>query len=749
MAEQVVDVPTDSLGPAVDVATAGNAAMECTRQMGCMCADCSMFATVSLKEVQTKQAIDYGPEDDAMDVDEPEAAPAEEEAPAPVEGARPQPLSHPRAARSQPARTDAAPPAEEPAEPAAAAEEPAAAEDDGAPSLALDPATITKKLKVVELRELLSERGLSTQGNKDVLIERLHDWATGGDAESASDEIAEQQAEAVAEVAAEVAAPAAEEGYASASECLRNSSCKCTDCVPAVAEVPVGSAAPLTTGSEMPTEQATGCAAKPQPRQQHFSHSPHALLPARPVEAETFDGSLAERLVHKNWKARQAAAIELKALFDSAEPDAACFAEYSELLPKMLGDSNVSVLDKMVGAVLSYADKAPAAAQAAPAIGKPLIEKCLAANRPAVRNSAESLVLLMVEVDQPQSTAMLTALVAGSAHRLPKIAQPSLACMTKLLSTFGPAVLSAPLIAQALPPIFLNAKDRKVREAAVNLSVELYRWMGDALMPLLEEVRDSQKKGTASNDRPAWLGCESQTMLLSSRTAREVRAASEGRNADAERGTPLPRRRRTGGVLAGSQAEEGGRRSAGGGLVQQGGGAAEGARHEGVHRGDAGGEVEAAQRADRQGHCHRRQVDDTRGGRLRRHHLGAQALVAGQQHEHRGGGRPRAGAARPRPAQGLLDAHAGAAAGVPRQVPRQEPRRAGRRRRRARQHAHALLHHHGDARLAGRSRGVQGARSADQGLRLHGTHVRWHTASYSPAVESRLLTLRCCVQTAS
>ena len=39
--------------------------MECTRQMGCMCADCSMFATVSLKEVQTKQAIDYGPEDDA------------------------------------------------------------------------------------------------------------------------------------------------------------------------------------------------------------------------------------------------------------------------------------------------------------------------------------------------------------------------------------------------------------------------------------------------------------------------------------------------------------------------------------------------------------------------------------------------------------------------------------------------------------------------------------------------------------
>ena len=219
-----------------------------------MCADCSMFATVSLKEVQTKQAIDYGPEDDAMDVDEPEAAPAED-APAPVEGARPQPLVHPRAARSQPARTDAAPPAEEPAEPAAAAaEEPAAAEDDGAPSLALDPATITKKLKVVELRELLSERGLSTQGNKDVLIERLHDWATGGDAESASDEIAE--------VVAEAAAPAAaEEGYASASECLRNSSCKCTDCVPAVAELPVGGAAPLTTGSEMPTEQASGCAA--------------------------------------------------------------------------------------------------------------------------------------------------------------------------------------------------------------------------------------------------------------------------------------------------------------------------------------------------------------------------------------------------------------------------------------------------------------------------------------------------------
>lgn len=210
---------------------------------------------------------------------------------------------------------------------------------------------------------------------------------------------------------------------------------------------------------------------------------------------EEFEGTLAERLVHKSWKARQAATAELQTLFDEAADGAApCFSEYAGHLPKLLSDSNISVLEKAVAAAISYVDKAVDAAQITTSIAKPLAEKCLGASRVAIRSASETLALLLIEVDQVHSTAVLDALAAGSANRLAKVARPSLVCMQKALAAFGASALSVSVIAQALPPIFSNAKDRKVRQEAVKTAVELYRWMGDALMPLLDEVRESQKK---------------------------------------------------------------------------------------------------------------------------------------------------------------------------------------------------------------------------------------------------------------
>lgn len=213
----------------------------------------------------------------------------------------------------------------------------------------------------------------------------------------------------------------------------------------------------------------------------------------RPVDEEVHEGTLAERLVHKNWKARQAAAVELQAVFDAAgSGDAPCFAEYAGLLPKMLKDSNAAALANAVAAATSYVHKADNAAQITESIAQPLVEKCLAA-KASTRNAAETLALLLLEVDEPQSTTLLTALAAGSGNRLAKIAAPSLVCMQKALSAFGTSALAVSIVAQALPPIFQSAKDRKVRTEAVKTSVELFRWMGAALMPLLDEVRDSQK----------------------------------------------------------------------------------------------------------------------------------------------------------------------------------------------------------------------------------------------------------------
>ena len=89
---------------------------------------------------------------------------------------------------------------------------------------------------------------------------------------------------------------------------------------------------------------------------------------------------------------------------------------------------------------------------------------------------------------------MRSALAAGSSARNSKVAAACISCMTQAVAAFGPSVLAVKLVAQALPTVFAEAKDPKVKKQAASTALELYRWLGDAVMPLLEDVRDSQKK---------------------------------------------------------------------------------------------------------------------------------------------------------------------------------------------------------------------------------------------------------------
>ena len=77
---------------------------------------------------------------------------------------------------------------------------------------------------------------------------------------------------------------------------------------------------------------------------------------APPAQADVFDGPLASRLVHKNWKARMGAAEELGELFSAAGAggDGSSFTEFEAALFKLLKDSNMAVLDKVIGAALRW-----------------------------------------------------------------------------------------------------------------------------------------------------------------------------------------------------------------------------------------------------------------------------------------------------------------------------------------------------------------------------------------------------------
>jgi cytoskeleton-associated protein 5 len=209
--------------------------------------------------------------------------------------------------------------------------------------------------------------------------------------------------------------------------------------------------------------------------------------------APAFEGPLADRLVHKNWKARQLAYQELQALFEAqADPVATAFQEHRPLFKKMLSDSNASALGSAIGAVVVFVDKAAGAADITEDVAGVIVDKCMMQKK--AEAGTHRLVLLLLEVGEAGATGLVEQLVRGTLHKSPKIQLPCLQLLTKAVVAFGVGAIAVKAVAQALPPVFASAKDKKCREEAVACATELYRRMGDKLMPLLDQLRPVQRK---------------------------------------------------------------------------------------------------------------------------------------------------------------------------------------------------------------------------------------------------------------
>ena len=101
--------------------------------------------------------------------------------------------------------------------------------------------------------------------------------------------------------------------------------------------------------------------------------------------------------------------------------------------------------------------------------------------RPALKANALEALLLCVEMDK--SDPVIEEMLPAVSHKVPKVIAAVLAALTAIYHNFGCKVVDPKPVLKTLPKVFAHA-DKNVRNEAQNLTVELYRWLKEAIKPL-------------------------------------------------------------------------------------------------------------------------------------------------------------------------------------------------------------------------------------------------------------------------
>ncbi|KAJ5941968.1 Armadillo-like helical [Penicillium verrucosum] len=196
---------------------------------------------------------------------------------------------------------------------------------------------------------------------------------------------------------------------------------------------------------------------------------------------------LADRFAHKNWKVRKEGYEDAKAQFektaDESHPVFVPFIQDPGLFKGAVADSNVAAQSEGLAAYCAFLKfgGAQACTRTRTYTIGPLAEKGLPSTRPVGKASAQEALLLCVELDK--SDAVIEELLPMLSHKVPKVVAASLAALTLIYHNFGCKIVDPKQTLKALTKVFGHA-DKNVRAEAQNLTVELYRWLREAIKPL-------------------------------------------------------------------------------------------------------------------------------------------------------------------------------------------------------------------------------------------------------------------------
>lgn len=109
----------------------------------------------------------------------------------------------------------------------------------------------------------------------------------------------------------------------------------------------------------------------------------------------------------------------------------------------------------------------------------PIAEKGL----PQLRAKANAIEALLLCVEMDKADPVIEELLPALSHKVPKVIAATIAALTAIYHNFGCKLVDPKPVLKTLPKVFGHA-DKNVRSEAQNLTVELYRWLKEAIKPL-------------------------------------------------------------------------------------------------------------------------------------------------------------------------------------------------------------------------------------------------------------------------
>jgi hypothetical protein len=194
---------------------------------------------------------------------------------------------------------------------------------------------------------------------------------------------------------------------------------------------------------------------------------------------------LTEQFVHKNWKARKGGYEIATKDFKVAQPNDPTLREFildSGLWKGAVADSNVAAQQEALLAYNAFLDAAgpEGAKKTRASTVTPIVEKGLT-GRPVAKQAALEALLLLIELDK--ADPVVEELLPLLSHKLPKIVTATLGALKEIYHAYGCKTVEPKPILKLLPKVYGHA-DKNVRAEAQILTVELYRWLRDAMKPL-------------------------------------------------------------------------------------------------------------------------------------------------------------------------------------------------------------------------------------------------------------------------
>lgn len=155
-----------------------------------------------------------------------------------------------------------------------------------------------------------------------------------------------------------------------------------------------------------------------------------------------------------------------------------------------------------------------------------IAEKGLPSTRAAAKQKALESLLLYIEMDK--SEPVIEELLPILSHKQPKVIAATLEALTQIYHAYGCKTVDPKPVLKALTKMYGHA-DKNVRARAQELTVELYRWLKDAMKPMfwndLKPVQqtDLDKLFEKVKDEPP---PKQERLLRSQQAAKEAAAAA-------------------------------------------------------------------------------------------------------------------------------------------------------------------------------------------------------------------------------